>query len=250
VHARRDQSDSHRTAHRFFCEQVRTGTMRLPPAEARHAIASLRLSVGSRIVLFDGSGRQWPARIEAIADRGRDVRLTVDDPVELAREPAVAVTVATGVPKGRRWHWLLEKCTELGAAGIVALQCERSVARPAADRTEAWRRVCIEAAKQCGRNRLPAVGGPVSPPEAIAEAGAELVLIGTAQTGQSLAALAAGPSRPKRVLLLVGPEGGFSGAEHRAACQVGAVPVLLGPTRLRTETAAVGLLAATIALWG
>ena len=234
---------------RFFCEHVTVGRMPLPAEQSRHAVGSRRLHAGDPVVLFDGSGVQWPATIAEIRRRGREVILTVGPPEAVDLEPVVAVTVATALPKGHRWHWLLEKCTELGAAAIRPVDCRRSIVRPEHAREDAWRRVCIAAAKQCGRNRLPALAGPAALQTVLSEWEGDLILIADA-AGEPVAALAAAVLRPQRVLLLIGPEGGFTDPEREAVLAAGGRPVRLGATTLRTETAAAALLAALLALWG
>ncbi len=233
---------------RFFCEHVTTGDMTLPADEARHAVGSRRLRVGEEIVLFDGTGPQWPATISRIERRGREVFVAVGKPEDVNVEPAVAVTVATALPKGRRWHWLIEKCTELGTDAILALACQRSIVKPESGHEDVWRKVCISAAKQCGRNRLPDLAAPMPLKTVLANWKGGPILIGEAE-GDPFAAIASRITTPKRVLLLIGPEGGFTDSERQAALTAGAAPVRLGPTTLRTETAAVALLSACLALW-
>jgi 16S rRNA (uracil1498-N3)-methyltransferase len=247
------QPDPHRTRPpRFFCPRVAEGPMDLPAAEARHAAGPLRLWAGDAVVLFDGGGLQWPGRIVEIARHGRRVRIEVGPPQSVGREPAVAVTVAAAAPKGRRWDWLLEQCTELGAAAIWALRCQRGIHVPPPEKADAWRRICIEAAKQCGRNRLPDLAGPMTVLEAASGGPFDLAILGGVDEGDPFAALGAAASGlpPQRVLLLIGPEGGFTDAECAAATAAGARLVHLGPTILRTETAAAALLAAAVATWG
>lgn len=235
---------------RFFCEHVTTGEMALPADEARHAVGSRRRRVGEGIILFDGTGPQWPATISRIERRGREVFVTVEEPEDVNVEPTVAVTVATALPKGRRWHWLIEKCTELGADAIWTLACQRSIVKPESGHENVWRKVCISAAKQCGRNRLPDLSAPLPLETILANWEGGPILIGDAE-GKPFSAIASQITTPNRVLLLIGPEGGFTDAERQTAlAAAGAIPVRLGSTTLRTETAAVALLSSCLGFWG
>ena len=135
----------------------------LPAAAARH-VQVLRLQPGDAITLFDGRGADWPAQVLRM---GRsEVRVRVGEPRPVDRELPVAVTLAVGVPANERMDWLVEKATELGAAAIQPLACERSVLRVSGERAERrlahWQGVAAAAAEQCGRARLPCIE-PIRP---------------------------------------------------------------------------------------
>jgi 16S rRNA (uracil1498-N3)-methyltransferase len=160
---------------------------------------------------------------------------------------ACEITLAQAVPKGKNMELIVEKATELGAAVIAPLLSERTVVR--ADEGEAltkrdkWQRVATEAAKQCGQNWLPRVTKPVSLKEFFAQGEKyDLMLIASLQPGAvgvKKALADAGAKRPRKVLVLVGPEGDFTPAEVNLARNHGCQPITLGPIILRTETAAI-----------
>ncbi|HNT37981.1 MAG TPA: 16S rRNA (uracil(1498)-N(3))-methyltransferase [Rubrivivax sp.] len=213
----------------------------LPPGPSRH-VQVRRLQPGDALVLFDGRGGEWRARVHAIGRQSVRVEPLAHDPVE--RELAPAVTLVVGMPANERMDWLVEKATELGAAALQPVLCERSVLRLEGERAERrrihWQALAVAAAEQCGRTRVPAVH-PVR------------------GLGQVLAALPAAPQRwllspgaqvaPQRpepsqpLLVLSGPEGGLSAIEAQAAQAAGFEPRALGPRVLRAETAPLALLA-------
>ncbi len=130
----------------------------LPEVAARH-VQVRRLQPGDALRLFDGRGSDWPA--EVLAMGRREVRVRVAAPQPVARELPVAVTLACGMPANERMDALVEKATELGAAAIQPLLCERAVLRLEGERAERrrahWEAVAVAACEQCGRARLPGV---------------------------------------------------------------------------------------------
>lgn len=215
-------------------------TCELPPAAARHAQVR-RVQPGDALVLFDGGGAEWPAEVLAMGRQHVQVRVGAPQPVD--RELARAVTLAVGMPANERMDWLVEKATELGAAAIQPLVCERSVLRLAGERAERkrehWQAVAVAAAEQCGRTRVTAV----APPRPLAAWLAALPADGGARwllaPGAAPGTLPAGGA----LTVLSGPEGGLAPAEVQAALAAGFVPVGLGPRVLRAETAPLAVLA-------
>ena len=213
----------------------------------------LRLKVGDAVVLFNGDGAEYAA---IISEAGRD-RLALDVTARTAvdRESPLAVTLAQAVSGGERMDYTVQKAVELGAAAIQPLTAERSVVRLQGERTakraQHWRAVVVASCEQCGRNRLPQVLPLLAfdaylAGEAARRDGA-LRLMLSPRSARGLRDL----DRPAgAIVLLAGPEGGFSPQEERAAQQAGFLPARLGPRVLRTETAAVAALAAIQALWG
>lgn len=227
----------------------------LPAGPARH-VQVLRLQPGAMVTLFDGRGRDWPAEVLRIGRN--DVSVRVGAGVAADRELPIPVTLAVGMPANERMDWLVEKATELGAAAIQPLLCERSVLRLAGERAERrqahWRGVATAAAEQCGRSRLPAIG-PVLPygewlrglPATADEARFVLSLADGALP--VCEALKPALHSARGLLLLSGPEGGLGAAEDAAARAAGLQPVTLGPRVLRAETAPLAVLGALTALF-
>ncbi|HSV70353.1 MAG TPA: 16S rRNA (uracil(1498)-N(3))-methyltransferase [Methylibium sp.] len=228
----------------------------LPPAAARH-VQVLRLQPGDAVTLFDGRGSDWSAELLRI---GRsEVQVRVGAAVAIDRELPIAVTLAVGMPANERMDWLVEKATELGAAAVQPLLCERSVLRLAGERAERrqahWQSVAAASAEQCGRSRLPLIR-PVQRcadwllalPPAAGEARLVLSLVdGALPVCEALRPALQAAAR--ELLLLSGPEGGLSPAEEAAARTAGLQAVTLGPRVLRAETAPLAVLGALTALF-
>lgn len=216
----------------------------LDAGETHHALEVLRMKAGDRATVFNGQGAE--ATVEfATVNKGAIALRKIS--VGKSAPLACALTLGQAIPKGKNMDLIVEKATELGAAGIVPLLSERTVVRVDAEdgsvKREKWQRVAVEAAKQCGQNWLPAVARPQTPKEFF-QAGEkwDLMLIASLQPDsraikQALAE--AGARKLSRVLVLVGPEGDFTPAEINLAKNAGCRPVTLGPIILRTETAAI-----------
>lgn len=215
------------------------GRARLAGDEARHLAKVLRAKPGDAVTLFDGSGRSWPARVEAIS-RG-EVTLEVGEPREPSPPRPPAVTLAVALPKGERQKWLVEKLTELGVATLVPLLTERGVAEATPAAIERLERGVIEACKQCGRDTLLGIGEPVTVSQIVATKPVAALGILADPAGGPLDAVAWRPAA--ELIGLVGPEGGFTAAELAATDAAGWPRVSLGHHVLRIETAAVALAA-------
>jgi len=138
-------------------------TLVLPPAESRH-VQVLRLQPGDTLALFNGEDElEWPAEIVRIGRNAVELRIAAP-PRAVERELPIAVTLAIGIPANERMDALVEKATELGAAALQPLICERSVVRLAGERAEArqrhWQAVAASASEQCGRVRVPRIAVP------------------------------------------------------------------------------------------
>jgi len=241
---------------RFYSAEPITGErVKLAGPEAHHLLHVMRAGAGDSVTLFDGSGAEFEAVVESL---GRAVvEFRVERRLEVARELPFPLTVGVALPKGERQKWLVEKLTELGVTMLVPLITERGVAQPTSSALERLRRSVIEAAKQCGRNRLMTIAEPLTwhewinggwlgsgrPP--LGGGALELPVIRRLLAhpgGASPAQLDL--SSPLPTALAVGPEGGFNDSEVVAATHAGWQPIDLGPRTLRVETAAIALAAA------
>jgi 16S rRNA (uracil1498-N3)-methyltransferase len=195
------------------------------------------------LLLFDGSSGEWLAHI---AEAGKKrMTLAVE---RRTREPEVIpdVWLAFAPVKRAETDWLVEKATELGAARLLPVMTQRTVAeRVRLERLEA---IAIEAAEQCGRTRLPEIAEPRPLKRLLDDLDPGRALYFADEGGGEPAA---GAFKPGPALILIGPEGGFTDEERSAVrAAANAVPVSLGPRILRAETAALAALAAYMALAG
>ena len=228
----------------FVRTRLGEGTsVELDAAQANYLGNVLRLGVGAELFVFDGQSGEWLARIAEAAKK----RMTLS--VERkTREPEVIpdVWLAFAPVKRTQTDWLIEKATELGAARLVPVITQRTIAeRVKLERLEA---IAIEAAEQCGRTRLPEILAPLSLKKLLFDRDPERRLYFADESGGEPAATA---FMPGPALILVGPEGGFTDEERQRVRETpGAVPISLGPRILRAETAALAALAAFMAIAG
>jgi len=233
---------------RFFVERPPEGGIaRLSREEAHHLRHVRRVKAGDEVVLFDGSGIDYAGRVGTLGRAGATVEILRQERV--SREPAVAVTLAVAVVKQQGVHQLVDTCTQLGVRRLVPMRTARTVVKPGANSVERWRRIAIEACKQCGRSVVPEIADVRDMADVLADdiARHDLAVVAAMRPGgrRLTELMRAGP---RSVLCLIGPEGGFTDEEEQGAVEAGCVPVTLGPTVLRTETAAAAALALVVQL--
>jgi 16S rRNA (uracil1498-N3)-methyltransferase len=236
---------------RFYCREALSpgAHIELPAPVARHAVRVLRLPPGADMILFDGRGGQYPARIERIE---RDqVIASLGSWQEVERESRLAITLIQAVQAGEKMDFTIQKAVELGVRHIVPVESRRSVTRlsgeRAAKRVAHWQGVAASACEQCGRNQVPLVAPLEKMENWLARPGTgALRLMLAPDAPDTLASIA--PTT--QVELLIGAEGGLDPQEMIAAEQSGFRAVRLGPRILRTETAGMAALAALQVLWG
>ena len=225
-------------------------TAEMPPEAAHHALRVLRLGDGDAVVLFDGQGGEWQARL---VRAGPALRAVLEVFESGDRVPALPITLVQGLPAADKMDWIVQKATELGVAAIRPVAAKRSVVRLSGERmarrVQHWQQVAVAACEQCGCNRVPPVAPLLDLPQYLGLAATQndtrLLLAPGAERGLRAMTKPAGA-----VTLLVGPEGGFEEGEIRAALAAGFEPLALGPRVLRTETAGTAALAAMMAIWG
>jgi len=234
---------------RFFVrpEQIVGEFVYLDGDDAHHLRVVLHAQPGTKILVLDGSGREWPAALTELGKTKASAQLR--EPFMPNTEPNVQVTVAQALPKvGEKMEQVLQRCTEIGAAGFEVFSSERSLTHLTGERQEKrqvrWSAIVKTAAEQAHRAVLPSLSitGELRDVLASASSYDVALLAYEGETGTLLKPLlAAQASPPKRVLVIVGPEGGFSDTEIKAARKASVQTVSLGPRTLRTETAALVL---------
>ena len=218
-------------------------SVELDGGQANYLGNVMRLGVGAELLVFDGLSGEWLGRI---AEAGKKrMTLTVERRTREA-EAVPDVWLAFAPVKRAQTDWLVEKATELGAARLIPVMTQRTVAeRVKLERLEA---IAIEAAEQCGRTRLPEICEPRGLKLLLSEMAGARKLYFADEGGGNVAVSAFSPGA---ALILIGPEGGFTNDERkliRAAAN--AVPISLGPRILRAETAALAALSAYMAVAG
>lgn len=215
----------------------------LGESASHHISRVLRMRLGEEIVVFNGEGGEWRARIEAIGKR--HVQIVPLHFVDIDRTPSCSAHLAVPLIKGERMDYALQKATELGATSFQLLNTEHTDVRLSGERLDKrlahWQQVVISACEQCGMNRIPEVRAPINLDAYLQQPDQGLKLI--AHPGEQPLAAAA-LQDCSAVHLLTGPEGGFSATELSQAGSNGFQPFALGQRVLRAETAPSTLLAA------
>jgi 16S rRNA (uracil1498-N3)-methyltransferase len=236
---------------RFYVDAaLRAGSVsRLAEDAAHHAVHVLRIREGDDVVLFNGRGGEYAARVASI--RRLEVSIDVLEHRAVERESPLQVALVQGISSGERMEFTLRKAVELGVAEIQPVLAAGSVARPkgerAATRQVHWQRIVISACEQCGRNRVPPVHPLLDLEKYQPKGEVEKLLLSPAS---DLPFSRYVKDRGTGFIVAAGPEAGFSESEEAALVGMGFVPLKLGARVLRTETAALAALAALNALRG
>lgn len=213
--------------------------------EFAHLTHVMRKTIGDSIRVVDGVGTAYDATITGLNKRSAQCAITGAH--KRLHEPDIDVTLGVGILKNpSRFDFLVEKVTELGVNTIVPLLTERTIPRPNDGverarhaKTERWQKLALAAMKQSGRCVLPVIGELTSFKKFVTSTPTDcLKLVLHEQSTRPIATPLAGNSH-NRLRLCIGPEGGFAEDEITFAEGEGFLPVSLGQTRLRTETAAI-----------
>jgi len=227
-----------------------TAPIVLTGEEAHHLLHVKRCRPGEPVEIFTGDGTVYRAVVTEVS-RSR-LTLTVEGREPPRRECPVTISVVVPVARGKRMDTLVEKLSELGVAELWPVTTARSVvpaASESASRREHWRRIAIEAARQCGRATLLRIQEGRSLDQATEALRARPLRLAASLSGAPVPlADVLGRHPLVDVAIFIGPEGDFDPAELQELVAAGALPVSLGPTVLRMETAAI-VAAAAVALW-
>jgi 16S rRNA (uracil1498-N3)-methyltransferase len=231
---------------RFFIspEQVIDQHIIITGEDVRHIVTVLRMKTGDELLLCDGKGTEYSVSIEQV----NKAEITTDVKSRSKREiRRPLVTLGQGLPKSDKMDWIVQKATELGVAEIVPLVTERTIVkiRDEEKRVSRWQKICREAAMQSNRPDIPNVDAIRTFSDFLrtpnSEPGTLLLLPWEEGTHPIKGILRANPGITN-IIVLIGPEGGFSAQEAEKAKEKGFHPVSLGQNILRTETAAIAAL--------
>ena len=235
---------------RFYAspDEIEGATIKLSPDETHHLTRVLRLGFGEEVFAFDGCGREYRCSFAAL-EHGR-ARLEVSEELLDEVESAVHITLAQALAKGEKFDFIVQKATELGVSAIVPLATAHADVKLSDERSEKrldrWRRISLEAMKQCGRRRIVRIAPPVALKDFLEpEAGASdsrfprMLMVFSERGGVTIKEALACAVDSSTVVAMVGPEGGWSDEELMILDERGVRAVTLGPRVLRAETAAV-----------
>jgi len=243
------------TSNRFSVKKtnIQSSSVILDGEEHRHLSKAARIKPRQRVWLFDEEGRSYLAEVARI-ERDR-TRLTILER-EDAQEPRLHITLGQSLIKAKKMNSIIQKATELGVSAIVPVITSRTIIRieeKEERKLERWKKIIREAAKQSHVSFLPSIMYPVRLDKLIRERNEEKKLLLSENQGKPLKDILIPGSRkgeyPSSVLLLVGPEGGWTDEEEKFILDHGYEAVSLGSQILRTETAALSSLAMIAHFW-
>lgn len=236
---------------RFYTRQAlhKDKSVLLEPTPSHHLIRVLRSKPGSSVLLFNGDGCEYQAVYESNEEKLARVHITSAH--KPSRESRLRIHIGQGISRGERMDMVMQKSVELGVQAITPLWTQRSQVRldgkRLAKRLSHWEGIVVSACEQSGRVQLPSLSPACSLPEWLApRIENETCLVLDPEAEQVLTDIR--PIQQARVL--IGPEGGLEDSEIEKAVEAGFSRVKLGPRTLRTETAALTILASMQTLWG
>ena len=225
-------------------ENVGKDTLKIIGEEAKHILLVLRYGCGGVIEVVDGCGTRYKVRIEEISRdflQGRILSRTHKE-----NEPNCHLTLAQAVCRKERMDFLIEKATEIGVSSIIPILTERNLIKVSGvsrekKRIDRWRRLAIASMKQALRTVLPEIQDIIQFEQLLSKIKRFDLCLIASLTKDSKSIKECKPLKGglKNVLLIVGPEAGFTEEELSKAKAKGAIPLSLGARRLRTETAGV-----------
>jgi len=225
-------------------EQWGDSVVRVTGREAHHLLRVLRVTSGDVVTCFDGKGSEARAVVEELS-RG-ELTLRLEKKVHRA-PPAVRVCLGVSIPGGGKWDQIVSQAAQMGVSEIFPLLTVRGVVKISLKEIEKklghWARIAVESAKQSGISWVPVVHPAVPWSKWVSSLEEyDLALIATPEGPHEEVRTLLSSRTPRRLLLLIGPEGDFSPEEIRQAVQHGAHRISLGPVVLKCETAAVAAL--------
>jgi 16S rRNA (uracil1498-N3)-methyltransferase len=232
----------------FFIKErdIDGDTVTIKGKEFRHIREVLRAKRNDKLTLITGDGTEYHVVITRAGISSLSARIVRK--TRKSNEVGIFVSIGIAPPKGKRMEWFVEKATELGVSEIIPVITNRTVVSPGEAKIARWRRVAIAAVKQAERSVLPTIQ-PVQSYEEFISASMRYPLrfIAYEKQREGIIEEAIEKKKPTKIVALVGPEGGFEEWEVSEAKAQGFIPVTLGPTKLRTETAGIVVLTRILA---
>ncbi len=230
---------------RFFLdrETILSDRPTLTGSDVKHIRTVLRLKPGDDVFLFDGKELEYRARITASTPKA--ITLSILERYTSISESPVEITIGQALLKAGKMDRMVRQLTELGIYALIPLLAERSVPRPEperwAEKKQRWQSIARESLKQCGRSQIPRIGSPASFKGLVSTSQAYdlRIIFHHGTSGLESRSCPRGPRNVRKVLALIGPEGGFTPDEVKLALECAFVCVSLGPRIMKADTAAV-----------
>ncbi len=236
---------------RLYVEaSLQPGSSLTLPQEAAHYLSTvLRLKTGDAVLLFNGLDGEFSATLDAVARK--QVSVLVGEQTRAVVPDKLTLHLGVGLSRGERMDFVIQKATELGVTSIAPLYCEFGEVKfkqqnRLENKLRHWRQVAINACEQSGRLSVPDITAPQPLSDWVSGQGGDCKLILDPEGGKRFKEL----SLTSEIVLLSGPEGGFSTAEISLAQQADFQHVVMGPRVLRTETAPLAAMAVLQSLCG
>ncbi|MFD1425651.1 16S rRNA (uracil1498-N3)-methyltransferase [Kroppenstedtia sanguinis] len=232
---------------RYFVDSTQIGPdwLTVRGDDVHHIKNVMRMRAGDRLLCCDSKGTDYLAELESVSEGEAQCRILETLPSR--GEPRIRVDVAASLTKGDKWEWVLQKGTELGAASFLPFTSARTVVKldgkKASKKKERWQRIAKEAAEQSQRGQIPRVETVMDWRSLLERFHAyDRVLFAYEKGGRPLGEVLQETAAGDAMLVVIGPEGGFTETEKNEAVAAGAVSIHLGPRILRAETAPLALL--------
>jgi 16S rRNA (uracil1498-N3)-methyltransferase len=246
---------------RFFLptDCINAGEVRFPENISHQISQVLRLKTGEEIVVLDNSGFEYRVEIVQVSAHAVTGKITARQPA--LAEPAGRVTLYLSLTQREKFEWMLQKCTEAGAAAFVPVISSRGLVQTeqdASSKLERWRRIICEAAEQSGRGLLPTLSHAIKFGQALQTVDPDQLVLFLWEKEKSLSLREAistylqhsTTNTDRKAAIFIGPEGGYSDQEADLARRSGSVLVTMGKRILRMETAALVATALTLYEFG
>jgi 16S rRNA (uracil1498-N3)-methyltransferase len=233
---------------RFYVpkEAVRGNQILISGKEAHHSLGVMRHKVSDEVTVFDGTGKEYTG----VVTQTRPGLLTLEiiKTRHIAREEKYSITLIQAIPKKNKMDYIVEKATELGVIGVIPVTTARTIPCWSDSKKAAisarWQKIAREAAKQCGRADLPEVKPVINIEEALKDTGGYDLKLMAALNNKAVKLKDALKNCPGgKIVIAIGPEGDFTSAEVKKAERHGFRIVNLGPRVLKSDTAALAVLA-------
>ena len=236
--------------HRFFIPKPYKQEMQITGQDAHHIIDVLRMGPGDPLQVVADDGISFVGEITAVSTN--TVTISAKEILRETHEPDVRISLLQGLAKGEKMELIIQKAVEIGVAEIFPLAMDHSVVvldrSKAGKKTERWQKIAEAAAKQSKRDMIPDVHEVMKLSQVLQEEKWDLLVIAYESENRiSLKEVLQAHKNAKSIGVIIGPEGGLSNEEVKAAQEAGGIAVSLGRRILRTETA--GLVAAAAILY-
>jgi 16S rRNA (uracil1498-N3)-methyltransferase len=212
--------------------QEQNGQIELTVGQQHYLKRVLRLKKGDRFVVMDGRGSAWNALLD-------DTTALMLDLLQEESELPIAVTLMVAIPKGNGFDEIVRCCTEIGVTQMIPLISQRTLVQPSSSKVERWRKIAREAAEQSERQKIPLISDPTHFTNALTNIAdpqtSSYICVTRRESNHLLQAL--GQASSSSIVLLTGPEGGWTAEEIDQATTQGIQPVSLGSRILRAVTA-------------